>query len=46
MISELQSKHGFTNGKLLIKTNLAWVSSFLAPATSTETKQATVRENP
>jgi hypothetical protein len=46
MICELQSKHGFTNEKLFIKANLAWVSSFLAPATSPETTQATVRENP
>ena len=30
----------------LIKANLAWLSSFLAPATSPETRQATVRENP
>ena len=28
MISELRSKHGFTNGKLLIKTNLAWSPVF------------------
>jgi hypothetical protein len=46
MICELQSKHGFTHEHLLIKANLAWVSSFLAPATSPETRQATARENP